>query len=51
MDEVVSLAFQYTAKGKTCLLSPAASSYDSFKNFEDRGEQYKKKVQDQALHL
>jgi len=51
MDEVVRFAFQYTAKGKTCLLSPAASSYDSFKNFEDRGDQYKKKVQELALHL
>ena len=26
---------------KICLLSPAASSYDSFKNFEDRGNQFK----------
>ncbi len=51
MDEVVRLVYQYTKEGKTCLLSPAASSYDSFKNFEDRGDQYKKKVQEQAMHL
>ena len=29
---------------KICLLSPAASSYDSFKNFEDRGNQFKEYV-------
>jgi len=31
-----------TSKGKSCLLSPAASSYDQFKNFEERGQIYKK---------
>lgn len=31
-----------TAKGKICLLSPAAASYDIFKNFEERGNLYKK---------
>jgi len=31
-----------TTPGKACLLSPAASSYDEFKNFEERGLVYKK---------
>ena len=31
-----------TEKGKACLLSPAASSYDEFRNFEERGQAYKK---------
>ena len=43
-EEVVSMARQYTAKGKICLLSPAAASYDMFRNFEERGEVYKKIV-------
>ena len=37
----VEMAYKHTRKGKACLLSPAASSYDQFKNFEDRGDQFK----------
>jgi UDP-N-acetylmuramoylalanine--D-glutamate ligase len=44
MDEVVQTAFAVGKEGSVCLLSPAASSYDSFHNFEDRGNQFKKKV-------
>jgi UDP-N-acetylmuramoyl-L-alanine---L-glutamate ligase len=42
--QVVEIARQNTGKGKICLLSPAAASYDMFRNFEDRGEVYKKIV-------
>ena len=42
--EVVSIAGKVTQKGKICLLSPAAASYDMFKNFEERGNAYKKNV-------
>lgn len=34
--------FNQIPKGKACLLSPAASSYDEFTNFEERGKVYKK---------
>jgi UDP-N-acetylmuramoylalanine--D-glutamate ligase len=40
-DAIISLALQYTASGNICLLSPAAASYDSFKNFEERGNLFK----------
>jgi UDP-N-acetylmuramoylalanine--D-glutamate ligase len=42
MEEACALAFSMTAAGKICLLSPAAASYDSFKNFEERGRLFKK---------
>ncbi|RLD67402.1 MAG: UDP-N-acetylmuramoyl-L-alanine--D-glutamate ligase [Bacteroidetes bacterium] len=51
MDEVVKIAYNVGKEGSICLLSPAASSYDCFHNFEDRGDQYKKKVQEKASHL
>lgn len=41
LDEAVRLAYRYTAKGKICLLSPAASSYNVYKNFEEKGAHYK----------
>lgn len=42
--EVVDWCFRHTAKGKICLLSPAASSYDIFKNFEERGNVFKQLI-------
>ncbi|NVO18210.1 MAG: UDP-N-acetylmuramoyl-L-alanine--D-glutamate ligase [Bacteroidetes bacterium] len=47
-EEVVEIAKRVTVKGKICLLSPAASSFDMFKNFEHRGEIYKKNVRSNA---
>ncbi|MGD0710510.1 MAG: UDP-N-acetylmuramoyl-L-alanine--D-glutamate ligase, partial [Bacteroidales bacterium] len=46
MDEAVKIAKEKTPKGGICLLSPAAASYDMFKNFEERGRVYKKLVKD-----
>jgi UDP-N-acetylmuramoyl-L-alanine---L-glutamate ligase len=42
--EVVRIAAELTQPGKICLLSPAAASYDMFRNFEERGNEYKKNV-------
>ena len=42
--EIIDWCFANTQKGKICLLSPAASSYDQFKNFEERGRLYKKLI-------
>ena len=44
--QVVTIASEVTHKGKICLLSPAAASYDMFKNFEERGNVYKKNVRE-----
>ena len=41
LDEAVRLAYRCTAPGKICLLSPAASSYNVYKNFEEKGRHYK----------
>lgn len=44
LDEAVEIASRITEKGKSILLSPAASSYNYFKNFEEKGKYYKEKI-------
>ena len=51
LKEAVLLAKKYTKKGKICLLSPAAPSYNAFKNFEEKGKQYKKLVKENEEDL
>jgi len=38
MEEAVKFAYQYTPKGKICLLSNASPSYSLWKNFEEKGD-------------
>jgi UDP-N-acetylmuramoylalanine--D-glutamate ligase len=40
-DDFLTIALRETRPGKCCLLSPAAASYDEFKNFEDRGKRFR----------
>jgi UDP-N-acetylmuramoylalanine--D-glutamate ligase len=40
MDEAVKMAYRLTAEHHICLLSPAAASYNTYKNFEERGNDY-----------
>jgi UDP-N-acetylmuramoylalanine--D-glutamate ligase len=49
-EEVVSMAAKLTQPGTICLLSPAAASYDMFRNFEERGNAYKKYVRALPSH-
>ena len=41
MEEAVRSAYFLAEKGDTVLLSPACASFDLFKNYEDRGDQFK----------
>jgi UDP-N-acetylmuramoylalanine--D-glutamate ligase len=42
MEEAFEIIPGVTGKGRICLLSPAAASYDLFRNFEERGKLFKK---------
>ena len=44
--EAVHAAFHFAEKGDVVLLSPACASFDLFKNYEDRGNQFKQAVKD-----
>lgn len=44
LDQAVRLAKTVTKSG-SCLFSPAAASYDHFKNFEERGKYFKTLIQ------
>ena len=40
-DEVLTTAKSLAAPGDAVLLSPACSSYDMFKNYEERGAKFR----------
>ena len=44
MSDAVEIASHLAHKGDTVLLSPACASFDRFKNYEDRGTQFKEAV-------
>jgi len=44
--EAVQAAFHFATKGDVVLMSPACASFDLFKNYEDRGNQFKEAVRE-----
>ena len=45
MKKIVNLAFEKAKSGDIVLLSPACASFDMFKDYRDRGQQFKKHAQ------
>ena len=43
-EEAVKVAYKLAEKGDNVLLSPACASFDLFKNYEDRGNQFKEAI-------
>lgn len=44
MPDAVNAAYNMAKKGETVLLSPCCASFDMFKSYEDRGDQFKECV-------
>ena len=44
IEQAVNESFKLAQSGDTVLLSPACASFDLFKNYEDRGKQFKQLV-------
>jgi len=48
MREAVDIAFKETPPGKICLLSPAAASFNMFRDYKERGELFKQCVREES---
>jgi UDP-N-acetylmuramoylalanine--D-glutamate ligase len=50
LADAVERARQLARPGDAVLFSPGCSSYDMFKDFEDRGDQFRSLIQARAAH-
>ena len=50
MEQAVKFAYKHTQKGKICLLSCASPSYSLWKDFEEKGDQFKSFVKKLAAN-
>jgi len=46
MNEAVKLAYRHTSQGKAALLSPAATSFNMFKDYKERGDVFRSYVKE-----
>ena len=44
VEKVIEIAHEWGQEGDVVLLSPACASFDLFKNYEDRGDQFRAAV-------
>ena len=44
LEDAYQATLKYTRKNMSCLLSPAAASYEFFKNFEEKGRAFEEIV-------
>jgi UDP-N-acetylmuramoylalanine--D-glutamate ligase len=48
LDEAVQAAARVVRPGDVVLLSPGGTSFDAYRDFEERGEHYRRLVQELA---
>lgn len=46
MKEAIKICYKKTPKNGVCLLSPASASFNMFKDYKDRGEQFRKYIKE-----
>lgn len=49
LSDAVNLAKEITNKNSICLMSPAAASYEYFKNFKEKGDTFKRMVRGENI--